>query len=123
MGDTFGFSVLEMQACGCPVITTDRRALSEINNDQCGWLIKTDDLQLPHGDDFAHYTRKEVETFSDSIRRNLAETGTVVLGNRNQLQEKAEKSLERIRNYHNPEEYEKRLYSIYQRAIGDKCHC
>ena len=123
MGDTFGFSVLEMQACGCPVITTDRQALSEINNDQCGWLIKTDDIQLPHGDDFAHYTRKEVETFSDSIRNKLAEICTVVLENRNQLQEKAEKSLERIRNYHNTEEYEKRLYSIYQRAIGDKCHC
>src|SRR5690606_873447 len=38
--DSFGYSVLEAQACGCPVITTDIRALPEINNNDIGWLIK-----------------------------------------------------------------------------------
>ena len=37
--DTYGYSVLEMQASGVPVITTNIRALSEINNDECGWII------------------------------------------------------------------------------------
>lgn len=37
--DTYGYSILEMQACGCPVITTDIRACPEINNSSCGWLV------------------------------------------------------------------------------------
>lgn len=42
--DSFGYSVLEAQAAGCPCITTDIRALPEINNDDIGWVIK---LKLP----------------------------------------------------------------------------
>ena len=38
-GDTYGYSVLEMQACGCPVITTSVRALTEINPSESGWMI------------------------------------------------------------------------------------
>lgn len=38
--DTYGYSVLEFQACGCPVISTDVRALPEINNNEIGWMIK-----------------------------------------------------------------------------------
>ena len=38
--DSFGYSVLEAQACGCPVITTDIRALPEINNNDIGWVIE-----------------------------------------------------------------------------------
>lgn len=42
--DSFGYSVLESQAAGCPCITTDIRALPEVNNDEMGWMIK---LQSP----------------------------------------------------------------------------
>lgn len=38
--DSFGYSVLEAQAAGCPCITTDIRALPEINNDDIGWIIE-----------------------------------------------------------------------------------
>ena len=38
-GDTYGYSVLEAQAAGCPVITTNVRALPEINNSDRGWVI------------------------------------------------------------------------------------
>lgn len=37
--DTFAYSVLEAQACGTPVISTSLRALTEINNENVGWLI------------------------------------------------------------------------------------
>ncbi|MDI3521542.1 MAG: hypothetical protein PWR04_1530 [Anaerophaga sp.] len=37
--DSYGYSVLEAQAAGCPCITTDIRALPEINNDEIGWVI------------------------------------------------------------------------------------
>ena len=117
MGDTFGFSVLEMQACGCPVITTDRQALSEINNDRCGWLIRTKDVRLPHGDDFGHYTRDEVRTLSRVIEEKMVEIVTDILENKQLIYLKAEKSLERIINRHGLQEYAEKLHSIYQRAI------
>ncbi len=117
LGDTFGFSVLEMQACGCPVITTDRQALSEINNDKCGWLINTQDIQLSHGDDFGHYTRDEVRTLSRVIEERLTEIVTDLLKNQQMIDLKAEKSLERIMNQHGPQEYAERLLSIYRRGI------
>lgn len=117
MGDTFGFSVLEMQACGCPVITTDRQALPEINNNQCGWLISTKDFHLPHGDDFAHYTGDEVRTLSRVIEEKMVEIVTDILENKQLIYLKAEKSLERIINRHGLQEYAEKLHSIYQRAI------
>lgn len=38
VGDTYGYSVLEMQAAGCPVITTNIRAFPEIDSEECGWI-------------------------------------------------------------------------------------
>ncbi|NQW42122.1 MAG: glycosyltransferase family 4 protein [Bacteroidetes bacterium] len=41
LAETFGFFILEAQAAGCPVITTDVRAMPEINNGIKGWSIHT----------------------------------------------------------------------------------
>ena len=113
MGDTFGFSVLEMQACGCPVVTTDRQALSEINNDRCGWLIRTKDVCLPHGDDFAHYTRDEVNDLSSLIREGLVRTISIIMDNPELLREKAKSAQKRIENIHNSATYADSLKKIY----------
>lgn len=43
--DTYGYSVLEAQAAGCPCITTNIRALPEINNDEIGWMINIKNLK------------------------------------------------------------------------------
>ncbi len=126
MGDTFGFSVLEMQACGCPVITTDRQALPEINNDQCGWLINTKDIQLSHGDDFAHYTRKEVELLSGTIVEQLMEHVSRIIENRKLLYNKAVRAVERIGRYHAPECYKEKMKTLYLHAAeqpkSHECH-
>ena len=113
MGDTFGFSVLEMQACGCPVITTDRQALPEINNDQCGWLINTKDIQLPHGDDFAHYTRKEVELLSETIVEELIALVAGIIENPKLLYNKAMRAIERIKKYHSSDSYKDIMKILY----------
>lgn len=115
MGDTFGFSVLEMQACGCPVITTDRQALPEINNDQCGWLINTQVIQLPHGDDFGNYTRDEVNKLSVLIGERLVHTLSAIMSDPELLIEKARLARERITNIHNTEKYAENLKKIYSR--------
>ncbi len=116
MGDTFGFSVLEMQACGCPVITTDRQALPEINNDQCGWLLDTKTVELAHGDDFAHYTREEVDTLSACIKEQLYKTVVKIMDNPDMIFKKAIYAEKRIREDHSPDVYSSRLKEYYDRA-------
>ncbi|URM14412.1 glycosyltransferase [Vibrio splendidus] len=44
--ETYGYSVLEFQSTGCPVISTDIRALSEINSDSYGWIINVPKNEL-----------------------------------------------------------------------------
>jgi glycosyltransferase involved in cell wall biosynthesis len=39
VGDTYGYSVLEAQSAGCPVITTDAFAFTEVNDTDRGWII------------------------------------------------------------------------------------
>ena len=117
MGDTFGFSVLEMQACGCPVITTDRQALPEINNEHCGWLLDTSRAKLMHGDDFAHYSRCEVDTLSDIIQRQLSQRVLQLIQSKELLYEKALYATERVKTYHSPEQYSCRLKELYGLAI------
>ncbi|WP_241627814.1 glycosyltransferase, partial [Rosenbergiella epipactidis] len=37
--DTYGYSLLEFMAAGCPVISTNVRALTEINSSDRGYII------------------------------------------------------------------------------------
>jgi len=72
--DTYGLSVLEAQACGKPVITTDIRALPEINPETAGWLIKVPKKRIRRG--ALHHTGRTVSAKpSDSNRlgRNCAQ--------------------------------------------------
>ena len=116
MGDTFGFSVLEMQACGCPVITTDRQAMKEINADDCGWLIHVPDAILDCGDDFAHYSKEVVHELSQMIREELIDTLQMILNHPKSIESRALNAQKRIRLHHDPTEYGEKLLRVYQRA-------
>ena len=116
MGDTFGFSVLEMQACGCPVITTDRQAMKEINADDCGWLIHVPDAILDCGDDFAHYSKEVVHELSQMIREELIDTLQMILNHPESIESRALNAQKRIRLHHDPTEYGEKLLRVYQRA-------
>jgi len=113
--DTYGLSVLEAQASGCPVITTDVRALPEINNNRVGWLIRVPKDELGE----AHYSTAddrqklshEIQTgLENTIRSIVAEPGVIAL--------KAQAALERIRTEHDPLAYTERLRQIYQAALA-----
>ena len=117
MGDTFGFSVLEMQSCGCPVVTTDRQALSEINTQDYGWIVSTQGLKLLHGDDFAHYSRDEIDFLSETIHKELKNIIVNILENRDVLCRKATLALKRIEHVHLPEQYAFKLNEIYKKAL------
>lgn len=67
-GETYGYSVLEAQAAGCPVISTNLRALPEINNNKIGWVIEVPMLENRNG---KIGNKKERKTFQDSLESNL----------------------------------------------------
>lgn len=115
LADTYGYSVLEMQACGCPVITTDIRALTEINNADCGWLC-----HIPHNEfGEAIYAVDSVQTKQHTreiLRNNLLTTVEAILSNPDVIQEKAVLSVKRISEKHDPAIIAQQLQAIYQRS-------
>jgi glycosyltransferase involved in cell wall biosynthesis len=112
-GDTYGYSVLEAQAAGCATITTDLRALPEINNGDCGWLIKVPKLANGDGDlDSVGKRERFRAILVEGIKAALREAHD----DRDGLQRKAAVGLERIRKFHDPAKHAARLAEIYQQA-------
>jgi glycosyltransferase involved in cell wall biosynthesis len=113
--DTFGFSVLEFQAAGCPVISTDVRALPEINDERKGWLIP---LRRNRLGEAIYSSRNDRELISRTIRERLACNVREILANPPIIFQKGEVSLREIRLRHDPSSFGDGLLSIYKDAIG-----
>lgn len=110
--DSFGYSVLEMQACGCPVVTTNIRALKEINNEACGWICKLavlNDLDLAVMD-----TTESITQNRESLYKGLYDILRDILENPEQIKDKAHSALKRIQEYHDPDKYSESLNAIYK---------
>jgi glycosyltransferase involved in cell wall biosynthesis len=109
--DTYGYSVLEFQASGCPVISTDVRALTEINHEHCGWV-------LPIGTTFnAVNSRLESAidraAFSRTLEEMLRQTLVQILSNDLEaLTSLALTAVQRIREMHDPELHKTKVLSI-----------
>jgi glycosyltransferase involved in cell wall biosynthesis len=113
--DTYGYSVLEFQACGCPVISTNVRALPEINNNKIGWLIDIPKNQLGE----AIYTSKEDRAkISGKIKDGLEAIIPSILSDREVIVKKSNAALQKIKDNHSPEQHSKKLHEIYQRALA-----
>jgi glycosyltransferase involved in cell wall biosynthesis len=113
--DTYGISVLEAQACGLPVISTDSRALPELNNNQIGWLIHVPQNRLKEA---LYTTEDERQILSASIREGLEQTIRGIAANPQQIAEKGTLALEKIHKDHDPAQYANKLRAIYQEALG-----
>jgi glycosyltransferase involved in cell wall biosynthesis len=118
-GDTFGYSVLEAQGCGCPVITTNIRAMPEINDNRRGWMIEVPKDRWGNG---WLYTPAEREEFSYIIRENLYKIIDNIISHPRQIAEKGNRSLKHIAENHNPEDAARQLEHIYDEALGIKKH-
>ena len=105
MRDTYGYSVLEAQACGCPVITTDIRALPEINSDDTGWVIPVNHI--------GKATSKNCHLFSREITDGLESIVPEIINNPEQIMRKGNASIQRIREHHGPVKIAQRLKAIY----------
>jgi len=109
--DTYGLSVIEAQACGCPVITTDIRAFPEMNNNRVGWMIKVPKNELGE----ALYTNEtDRQLLSETIRKGLEEIVREIVGNPQLIVDKGTLALEKIKDQHDPQRYADALRSVYR---------
>lgn len=112
--DTYGYSVLEFQAAGCPVISTDVRALPEINDNDKGWLISVP--KQSSGDTICR-TSEGRKGLSGAIRTGLRDVVIDIYANRSIIIEKSNKVIQYIKKNHCPIEHANKLREIYLRAL------
>jgi glycosyltransferase involved in cell wall biosynthesis len=113
--DTYGFSVLESQAAGTPVITTNVDALPEINNDEVGWVIPL--LKDRYGQAVRKSTENR-ETISTAIREGVYAALKEALGQPGIIREKGIRALDRVARFHDPGAHAQRLFLLYAAASG-----
>lgn len=106
MADTYGYAVLEMQAAGCPVITTNVRAFPEINSEECGWIC-----HLPvNGQNMC--SNEALPEISQQLELELTRCISDILENPHTIREKGRKAMEKIRRMHNPKTYSDTIRSL-----------
>jgi glycosyltransferase involved in cell wall biosynthesis len=109
-GDTYGYSVLEAQAAGCPVITTNLRSFPEINNNKIGWVLE---LPLNAGMDADIDTKEKRLIFQGILEDGLRESVLEMLAFPNLIKEKGLACIQRIKEDHSPQNYKERLLQMY----------
>ena len=108
--ETYGYSVLEFQACGCPVVSTAIRALREINGSSVGWHIRVPVNN--YGE--AHYsTDLERRELSSLIRNGIIEIVRQICREPSVIRAKGATALERVSKLHDPALYALRLKEFY----------
>lgn len=109
--ETYGYSVLEMQAGGTPVITTNIMALPEINNQECGWLL---DLEK-RNDKGAALNDEKFRSYSKKILyKELEACLGEIIQNPTSIKEKAIMAYRRIQDQHSLKKYRESLMKIYK---------
>lgn len=109
--DSFGFSVLEMQACGLPVVTTNVRAMTEINNQNIGWIAEVPCNSLKAGKYKSDWEKKQ---FAEILRKELIDIITDILSsNDEELKKKAMDSYFMIKNNRTIESHAAKLDALY----------
>ena len=112
--ETYGFSVLEMQANGCPVITSNVRALPEINPDSAGWVLAS---PLNADREYSITSTEQKTQLRQSLVEGLKSTLLAIIERPEMLQEKGEAAILRIKEQHDTGRYIARLNDIYRRGL------
>ena len=113
--DTYGFSVLESQASGTPVITTNVCALDEINTDATGWVVRLARDVWGQAEGINAGGTVEI---SRAIHRGVYEHLRSILDDPASIRTRAVACLDRIQADHDPERYAARVRTIYADIIG-----
>lgn len=112
--ETYGYSVLEFQACGRPVVTTNVRAFPEINNDERGWLIRVKKQDV--GGEAYFKTEQDRTALSDAIKSGLTNVFENILANPRQIRAKGARALAHILSNHNHEQFGQSLEALYRKV-------
>ncbi|MCX6295599.1 MAG: glycosyltransferase family 4 protein [Bacteroidetes bacterium] len=115
-GETYGYVVLEAQACGCAVITSDMPPFPEFNDNQFGWLINVPLIER-NGTLDSNLSGEHLALFQDALYLGLYNAMKEAIENKDLLKEKAQKAIEHIRKDHSPEKRAKTLEEIYISAL------
>lgn len=113
--DIFGYSVLESQACGCPTITSDVRAMPEINNEACGWVFevgqKTKHREIANMREVLDSYEMEIKL--ETVVRSILQDPDF----RPHQEARIAACLKRIEQMHSPERHRQILEETYQKAV------
>ncbi|MFL2100934.1 glycosyltransferase family 4 protein [Desemzia sp. FAM 23991] len=108
--DTYGYSVLEFQASGCPVITTNIRALPEINNSTIGWVIQ---LPIDESGEVEVSSINKKQILRKQLQNSFEKIILEILENPQQIKEKTIKSYNAVIKNHSVKKYMKEISVIY----------
>lgn len=113
--ETYGFSVLEAQACGTPVVTTNVRAFPEINGSECGWIVP---LPLNESGDAIESSLEGRRRLRAILRDGLVDTLRSIADDPQQIEAKGRAAQDRIKLHHDPVSFAARLNEIYREALA-----
>lgn len=114
--ETYGYSVIEAQSCGCPVVTTDIYALPEINNDDLGWIVRTPAKDYEGGVSYINAAeRARLPKVIEEQLENIIET---IVSDRTALRSKGARCIHEIRSQRSPEITAQRLQKVYDEALN-----
>jgi glycosyltransferase involved in cell wall biosynthesis len=114
--ETYGYSVLEAQASGCAVVSTNIRALPEINNSDVGYMIEVPKKET--GEAAYGQTLESREIFSQIVQRGLRSVLEAVLDAPHRVVEKGHRARQRIQREHDPSKHAERLEEIYSASFA-----
>lgn len=112
--DTYGYSVLEMQAMACPVISTNIRALPEINSNERGWIIEVPKDKYGEG---KYNSKEERELLSSKIENGLWLVLNEIINNPDIIIEKGQKALDALKILNCPKTNGDAYFSIYKNTL------
>lgn len=109
--DTYGFSVLEMQASGCPVVTTNINALATINSSEEGWVIDLEKYTNSYEIDYDNSINEITSIIDNKLNKIVLE----IFDNTDIecIKEKALHCVDKIKKFHNPVDYQEQIKKIY----------
>lgn len=115
-GESYGYVVLEAQACGTPVVTTNMPPFTEFNNNEVGWLC---DVPLVFREgiyDSDVESTEGLKAFCNTLAESVYSSMKDALDHPEKVKLKGAKGLDRIRLVHNPANNISKLLEIYQKA-------
>lgn len=103
LAEGFGWPIVEAQACGCPVITTDEAPMTEVGGNAAYYLPR-----LQAHDDIAMWAAKAADVLQDVLRLTTAQRAALI--------ERGVQSAQRF----NADAAIDAYLIIYQRVLGER---